>query len=70
MSYAIVRNKKLTRAKVNGESTHNDRKAKCHSNKDIDPSRTHLNYYLKKNHFTYTREFDLLKKTQRGEWGE
>ena len=36
MSYAIVRNEKLTRAKVNGKCTHNDRKAKCHTNKDID----------------------------------
>ena len=62
MSYAIVRNKKLTRANLNGESTHNDRKAKNHSNKDIDPTRTHLNYYLKKNHLTYTKEFDKLRK--------
>ena len=28
MSYAIVRNEKLTRAEVNGKGTHNDRKAK------------------------------------------
>ena len=49
MSYAIVRNEKLTRAEVNGKCTHNDRKAKCHTNKDIDPTRTHLNYYIKKN---------------------
>ncbi len=28
MSYAIVRNEKLTRAEVNGKCTHNDRKAK------------------------------------------
>ena len=38
MSYAIVRNEKLTRAEVNGKCTHNDRKAKCHTNKDIDRS--------------------------------
>ena len=62
MSYAIVRNEKLTRAEINGESTHNDRKAKNHSNKDIDPTRTHLNYYIKKNEQTYTKEFDRLKK--------
>ena len=43
MSYAIVRNEKLTRAEINGKGTHNDRKAKNHSNKDIDPERTHLN---------------------------
>ena len=58
MSYAIVRNEKLTRSEINGKCTHNDRKAKNHSNKDIDPTRTHLNYYIKKNNYTYTKEFD------------
>ena len=62
MSYAIVRNEKLTRAKVNGKGTHNDRKAKNHTNKDIDPTRTHLNYYIKKNELTYTKEFDKYLK--------
>lgn len=62
MSYAIVRNEKLTRAELNGKCTHNDRKAKNHSNKDIDPTRTHLNYYIKKNVFTYTKEFDNYMK--------
>lgn len=60
MSYAIVRNEKLTRAEVNGKCTHNDRKAKCHTNKDIDPTKTHLNYYIKKNNYTYTKEFDIF----------
>ncbi len=65
MSYAIVKNEKLTRAEINGKGTHNDRKAKNHSNKDIDPTRTHLNYYLKKNTLTYTKEFDkYLEKTK------
>lgn len=64
MSYAIVRNEKLTRAEVNGKCTHNDRKAKCHTNKDIDPTRTHLNYYIKKNNCTYTKEFDKLRSEQ------
>ncbi len=62
MSYAIVRNEKLTRAEINGKGTHNDRKSKNHSNKDIDPTRTHLNYYIKKNEFTYTKEFDKYIK--------
>ena len=62
MSYAIVRNEKLTRAEINGKGTHNDRKAKNHSNKDIDTTRTHLNYYIKKNEFTYTKEFDKYMK--------
>ena len=64
MSYAIVRNEKLTRAEVNGKCTHNDRKAKCHTNKDIDPTRTPLNYYIKKNNYTYTKDFDKLRKEQ------
>ncbi len=64
MSYAIVRNEKLTQAEVNGKGTHNDRKAKNHTNKDIDPTRTHLNYYIKKNNYTYTKEFDKLRKEQ------
>lgn len=62
MSYAIVRNEKLTWAEVNGKGTHNDRKAKCHTNKDIVPTRTHLNYYIKKNNYTYTKEFDEFLK--------
>ncbi len=62
MSYAIVRNEKLTREEINGKGTHNDRKAKNHTNKDIDPTRTHLNYYIKKNELTYTKEFDKYLK--------
>ncbi len=62
MSYAIVRNEKLTRSEINGKGTHNDRKAKNHTNKDIDPTRTHLNYYIKKNELTYTKEFDKYMK--------
>lgn len=62
MSYAIVRNEKLTRAEVNGKGTHNDRKAKNHTNKDIDTTKTHLNYYIKKNQLTYTKEFDKYLK--------
>ena len=62
MSYAIVRNEKLTRAEVNGKGTHNDRKAKNHTNKDINPTKTHLNYYIKKNELTYTQEFDKYLK--------
>ena len=32
---------------------YNDRRSKGHSNKDIDPTRTHLNFYCKKNELTY-----------------
>ncbi len=62
MSYTIVRNEKLTRAEVNVKGTHNDRKAKNHTNKDIDTTKTHLNYYIKENELTYTKEFDKYLK--------
>jgi len=62
MSYAIVRNEKLTRSLAQGSAVHNDRKAKNHSNKEIDISKTHLNYYLKKNELNYVKEFDKLKE--------
>ena len=62
MSYAIVRNEKLTRSQAQGICVHNDRKAKNHSNKEIDISKSHLNYYFKKNELSYTKEFDRLRK--------
>lgn len=62
MSYAIIRNDKLTRVDAQGSHIHNDRRSKGHSNKDIDPTRTHLNFYCKKNELTYIKEFDKMKK--------
>ena len=62
MSYAIIRNDKLTRMDAQGSYIHNDRRSKGHSNKDIDPTRTHLNFWCKKNELTYIREFDKMKK--------
>ena len=62
MSYAIIRNDKLTRVNAQGSYIHNDRRSKGHSNKDIDPTRTHLNFYCKKNELTYIKEFDKMKK--------
>ncbi len=62
MSYAIIRNDKLTRVDAQGSYIHNDRRSKEHSNKDIDPTRTHLNFWCKKNELTYIREFDKMKK--------
>ena len=62
MSYAIVRNEKLTRDEAKGRYIHNERKTKGHTNKDIDPERTHLNYYFKKNELSYIKEFDKLRK--------
>ena len=62
MSYAIVRNEKLTRNEAKGRYVHNERKTKGHTNKDIDPERTHLNYYFKKNELSYIKEFDKLRE--------
>ena len=62
MSYAIVINEKLTRDEAKGRYVHNERKTRGHINKDIDPERTHLNYYFKKNELSYIKEFDKLRK--------
>ena len=62
MSYAIVRNEKLTRNEAKGRYVHNERKTRGHTNKDIDKERTHLNYYFKKNELSYIKEFDKLRK--------
>ena len=62
MSYAIIRNEKLTRAKAIGAYNHNERKTKNHSNKNIDTSKTYLNYYIKKNELSCIKEFDKIKE--------
>ena len=62
MSYAIIRNEKLTRVEAQGAYIHNARRSKGHTNKDIDNGRTHLNFYCKKNKQTYIKEFDRIKK--------
>lgn len=62
MSYAIIRNEKLTRAEAKGRCVHNDRRAKNHTNKDIDVSKSYMNYYIKKNELNYIKEFDKLKE--------
>ena len=62
MSYAIIRNEKLTRAQAMGAYKHNERTTKNHSNKNIDSSKTELNYYLKKNELSYIKEFDKIKE--------
>ena len=45
-----------------GVYKHNERKTKNHSNKNIDISKTYLNYYLKKNGLSYIKEFDKIKE--------
>ena len=58
MSYAIVRNEKLTRAEVNGKGTHNDRKAKNHTNKDINPTKE---YQEKSYNLEYEYKYKVRK---------
>ena len=62
MSYAIIRNAKLTRVQAMGAYKHNERKTKNYSNKNIDKSKTELHYYLKKNELSYIKEFDKIKE--------
>ena len=62
MSYAIIRNEKLTRAQAMGAYKHNERKTRNHSNKNIDSTKTELNYYLKQNELSYIKEFDKIKE--------
>ena len=62
MSYAIIRNEKLTRVQAMGAYKHNERKTRNHSNKNINSTKTELNYYLKKNELSYIKEFDRIKE--------
>ena len=55
----IWRNGKLTGSQAQGICV---QKQKNHSKKEIDISKTHLNYYLKKNELNYIKDFDRLKE--------
>lgn len=46
MSYIVARMEKYKSNQLSGIYNHNERVFKNHSNKDIDPSRSHLNYEL------------------------
>ena len=46
MSYIVARMKKMKVGNLGGAYRHNERIFKNHSNKDIDPNRSHLNYEL------------------------
>lgn len=54
----------MKKRKINGKSStrYMCSKTKNHSNKEIDISKTHLNYYLKKNELNYIKDFDRLKE--------
>lgn len=46
MSYMVARMQKMKAGNLGGAFKHNERVFETHSNKDIDPSRSHLNYEL------------------------
>ena len=63
MSYAIIRNAKYKRENLMAVYRHDERKNKHYSNKDIDRTKSYLNYSLKDPEFNYVKEFDkILKK--------
>lgn len=62
MSYAIIRNENHKMGAVHLIERHNERLNKNYSNKDIDLSRSHLNYHLKKiQSETYHQEFERIR---------
>ena len=62
MSYAIIRNAKYKRENLMAIYRHNERKNKHYSNKDIDKTKSYLNYSLKEPEFNYVKEFDKIIK--------
>ena len=62
MSYAIIRNAKYKRENLMAVYRHNERKNKNYSNKNIDLTKSHLNYSLKNPEFNYVKEFDTILK--------
>ena len=61
MSYAVIRNEKYKRENLKGIYKHNERKNKNYSNKNIDKTKSHLNYSLKEAAMSYDKLFDELK---------
>ena len=47
MSYAIIRNEKMTRTESKGSYVHNERRTKGHTNKDIDSKKNTFKFLLK-----------------------
>ncbi len=63
MSYAIIRNAKYKMANLQSISRHNERQNEKYGNKDIDQSRSDLNYHLKvPKENSYELEFERLRK--------
>lgn len=61
MSYAIIRNEKYKRENLKGIYKHNERKNKNYSNKNINKTKSHLNYSLKEATMSYDKLFDKMK---------
>lgn len=53
MAYAVARMQKMKVGNLSGLESHNKRKTKNHTNKDIDVTKSHLNYDLVGNSDTY-----------------
>lgn len=62
MSYAIIRNAKYKRENLKAVYRHNERKNKNYSNKDIDKTKSYLNYALKEPEFDYEKQFDKIRE--------
>ena len=62
MSYAIIRNAKYKRENLKAVYRHNERKNKNYSNKDIDKTKSYLNYALKEPEFNYEKQFDKIRE--------
>ena len=61
MSYAIIRNEKYTKDQMIKLAPHNERVKSEYSNKNIDKSKSYMNYHLKKPiHTNYYKEFKRL----------
>ena len=62
MSYAIIRNAKYKRENLKAVYRHNERKNKNYSNKDIDKTKSYLNYAIKEPEFNYEKQFDKIRE--------
>lgn len=62
MSYAIIRNEKYKRENLKGIFRHNERRNKNYSNKNIDKTKSYLNYSIKSPKYNYEKELDILRK--------
>lgn len=62
MSYAIIRVEKHKRGNLKLADKHDERKNTNYSNKNIDISKSYLNYHLKKPKGSYEREFERIRK--------